>query len=69
MKLRTTAAVAVLLLAPAVPARPQGCAQCRDNTAATPPKTQAAYRHAITLIIATASSIFAASVFMLRKPR
>jgi hypothetical protein len=28
----------------------QGCAQCLDNTRATPPAVQAAYRHAIYLL-------------------
>jgi hypothetical protein len=52
-----------------IAARAQGCAQCRDNAAATPPQTQAAYRHAIVLLVVTAGSIFAGTVFMLRRSR
>ena len=47
----------------------QGCAQCLDNTAATPPATQAAYRHAILLLASTASVIFAAGVALMRRSR
>ena len=43
--LPAAALFAALSFAP--PLHAQGCAQCQDNTAATPPKTQAAYRHAI----------------------
>ncbi|NYF80658.1 copper resistance protein CopC [Granulicella arctica] len=59
----------VALLALSIPSNAQGCTQCRDNTAATPPQTQAAYRHAIELMVATAGSIFLATVFLLKKPR
>jgi hypothetical protein len=48
---------AALALSPAT-AYPQGCSQCRDNTAATPPATQAAYRHAILLMVFTAGGLF-----------
>jgi hypothetical protein len=47
----------------------QGCAQCRDNTAATPPQTQAAYRHAIELLAGTAGAVFAGTVWLLRRQR
>ncbi len=57
------------LLATAPSARAQGCAQCRDNTAATPPRTQAAYRHAIELLAATAATLFACTVLLLRRSR
>jgi predicted small integral membrane protein len=50
-------------------AHPQGCTQCRDNTAATPPKTQAAYRHAIILMTVTASILFLGTVAILRRQR
>ena len=32
-------------------AHAQGCAQCLDSTRATPPSVQAAYRHAIMLLV------------------
>jgi hypothetical protein len=63
-----TAIVAVCLVITA-PAFAQGCTQCRDNTAATPPRTQAAYRHAIVLLAATAGGIFAGSVLLLKRLR
>ena len=50
-------------------AHAQGCTQCRDNTAATPPATQRAYRHAIILMAIAASGIFLGTVVLLkRKP-
>ncbi len=58
-----------LLLAATPSAHPQGCAQCRDNAAATPPKTQAAYRHAIILLVATAGTLFTGTVFLLKRSR
>ncbi|MBB5345815.1 copper resistance protein CopC [Tunturibacter empetritectus] len=51
------------------PTLAQGCTQCQDNTAATPPKTQAAYRHAIILLTATASSLFVGSLFLFKRHR
>jgi len=45
----------------------QGCTQCRDNAAATPPATQRGYRHAIILLTVTAAAIFTGSVLMLRR--
>lgn len=45
----------------------QGCTQCRDNTAGTPPATQRAYRHAIILLTATATGIFASALFLIRR--
>ena len=62
-------ALATVFLALSASVNAQGCAQCRDNTAATPPRTQAAYRHAIVLLAATACGIFAASVFLLKRLR
>lgn len=47
----------------------QGCAQCQDNTASTPPETQAAYRHAILLLLSTAVLLFLAGVALLRRNR
>ena len=57
------------LLLTAPPARGQGCAQCRDNTASTPPATRRAYRHAILLLTVTASGIFLSGVTLLRRSR
>jgi hypothetical protein len=59
--------LAAFLITP--PARAQGCTQCQDNTAATPPKTQAAYRHAIILLTATASSVFLGSIYLFKRHR
>ena len=50
-------------------AHPQGCAQCRDNAAATPPKTQAAYRHAIILLVVTAGTLFTGTLVLLKRSR
>ena len=47
----------------------QGCTQCRDNTAATPPATRRAYRHAIILMTVTGGGLFIASVALLRRNR
>jgi len=49
------------------PLHAQGCTQCRDNTAATPPKTQAAYRHAIILMALAASGLFLGTVALLKR--
>jgi hypothetical protein len=61
--------ILVALLSLAAPAHAQGCALCRDNAASTPPSTQAAYRHAIVLLAATASILFAGTVFLLKRQR
>jgi len=58
---------AVLAIAPS--ARAQGCTQCQDNTAATPPNTQAAYRHAIIFMTATASGLFLGTLIVLKRHR
>ncbi len=47
----------------------QGCAQCLDNTRATPPAVQAAYRHAILLLAGFAATLFVAGTFLLRRNR
>ena len=64
-------ALLVLVFAIALFAHPplhaQGCTQCRDNTAATPPATQRAYRHAITLMAIAASGIFLGTVVLLKR--
>ncbi len=62
-----TLLLALLLQTPQLHA--QGCAQCRDNTAATPPATQRAYRHAIALLALTAGGIFVGTVTLLRRNR
>ena len=61
--------VTAFLLATGTPAAAQGCAQCRDNAAATPPATQRAYRHAIILLTLTASGLFLTTVTLLRRHR
>lgn len=53
------------LLAP--PLRAQGCTQCRDNTAATPPATQRAYRHAIILMIVAGGGLFLATLTLFKR--
>ena len=50
-----------------VPAFAQGCTQCRDNTAATPPATQRAYRHAIALMASTGCGLFIATLVLLKR--
>ena len=50
-------------------AHPQGCTQCRDNTAATPPATQRAYRHAIVLLAFGAAGFFVATLAILKRHR
>jgi hypothetical protein len=67
---RRAAALALILLLSTVlcsPLRAQGCTQCRDNTAATPPATQRAYRHAIVLMAIAASGIFLGTVALLKR--
>jgi hypothetical protein len=62
-------ALLTTLFAIPYPTHAQGCAQCQDNTAATPPKTQAAYRHAIVLMTVTAGGLFLGTLFLFRRPR
>jgi hypothetical protein len=50
-------------------AHPQGCAQCLDNTAATPPATQRAYRHAILLLTLTAGGLFVTTLALFKRHR
>lgn len=68
MKLRTLVLMLMLSAAPAW-SFAQGCTQCRDNAAATPPATQRAYRHAIILLTVTAGVLFVGTVTMLRRQR
>jgi hypothetical protein len=58
-----------MLLAATQGLHAQGCAQCRDNAAATTPQTQAGYRRAITLLVAGAATVFTGTVLMLRRAR
>ncbi len=51
------------------PAHAQGCTQCLDNTAATPPATQRAYRRAIVLLTLTAAGLFVTTVTLLKRHR
>jgi hypothetical protein len=60
-------ALVALVLAIAPFTYSQGCTQCRDNTAATPPATQRAYRHAIILMAIAASGIFLGTVVLLKR--
>lgn len=57
----------ILTIAPL--AHAQGCTQCLDNTAATPPKTQAAYRHAIILLTLTAGGLFVTTLALFKRHR
>jgi hypothetical protein len=56
-----------LWLAP--PAHAQGCTQCQDNTAATPPATQRAYRRAIILLTLSAGGLFGTTLVVFRRHR
>ena len=60
-----TAAIA----ATPIPAHAQGCAQCRDNTAATSPATQRAYRHAIILMSTAAATFFLTTLAIMKRNR
>ena len=61
--------ILLLLLLTPKPAQAQGCAQCLDSTRATPPKVQAAYRHAILLLGGTGVTLFVAGALFLRNHR
>ena len=64
---RTILLATVLTIAPS--AHAQGCAQCLDNTAATSPKTQAAYRHAIIMLTVTAAGLFVFTLALFKRHR
>ena len=51
------------------PAHAQGCTQCLDNTAATPPATQRAYRRAIILLTLTAGGLFVTTLALFKRHR
>jgi hypothetical protein len=63
------AALFAIILTAAPAAHPQGCPQCLDNTAATPPATQRAYRHAIILLTLTAGGLFVATLTLFKRHR
>jgi hypothetical protein len=67
--MKRTALVALLLFAllNAAPALAQGCTQCRDNTAATPPATQRAYRHAIILMAGAGCGLFITTLILVKR--
>ena len=64
---RTILLATALAIAPS--AHAQGCTQCLDNTAATSPKTQAAYRHAIILLTVTAGGLFVSTLALFKRHR
>jgi hypothetical protein len=74
---RSTAAISLLttvilftaLTLNPTPAHAQGCTQCLDNTAATPPATQRAYRHAIILLTLTAGGLFVTTLALFKRHR
>jgi hypothetical protein len=63
--------IAIILFTALIPppTHAQGCTQCLDNTAATPPATQRAYRHAIILLTFTAGGLFAATLALFKRHR
>ena len=63
------AALFAIILTVVPLAHPQGCPQCLDNTAATPPATQRAYRHAIILLTLTAGGLFVTTLALLKRHR
>jgi hypothetical protein len=63
------ASLSLLLIFATPYSHAQGCAQCRDNTATTPPQTQAAYRHAILLLTGVAAILFGSTIFLLKRDR
>jgi hypothetical protein len=61
--------VSLLLLGIAAQSFGQGCSQCLDNTRATPPAVQAAYRKAIYLLGGTGAALFIAGTLLIRRER
>jgi hypothetical protein len=57
----------VLLFTPAIHA--QGCAQCNDQIAQTPARTQSAYRKAILVLVFAGTGVFTAAVVLMRRLR
>jgi hypothetical protein len=67
MKRLALSALLLFALLSAAPAFAQGCTQCRDNTAATPPATQRAYRHAIILMTVVGGGLFITTLILLKR--
>ncbi|GGG85144.1 copper resistance protein CopC [Edaphobacter dinghuensis] len=67
MKRTVFGAILTCALLSAAPAFAQGCTQCRDNTATTPPATQRAYRHAIILMAGAGCGLFIATLVLLKR--
>jgi hypothetical protein len=63
-----TPLIALLLFLPPL-SHAQGCTQCLDNTAATPPATQRAYRRAIILLTLTAGGLFVTTLAIFKRHR
>ena len=59
--------VAGILFVLSAPMHAQGCTQCLDSTRATPPAMQAAYRHAILLLVGAASALFTIGLILFRR--
>jgi hypothetical protein len=68
-KILITIITLTALTASPPPAHPQGCTQCLDNTAATPPATQRAYRNAIILLTLTAGGLFVTTLALFKRNR
>jgi hypothetical protein len=60
--------IALVLFLPPL-AHAQGCTQCLDNTAATQPATQRAYRHAIILLTLSAGGLFVVTLVVFKRHR
>ena len=60
-------AVFLAALALPIPLHAQGCAQCRDNTAAATPATQRAYRRAIFLMTGSGAAFFLATLALFKR--
>ena len=67
MKRSALAALLFFALLSTAPVLAQGCTQCRDNTAATPPATRRAYRHAIILMAGAGCGLFIATLVLLKR--
>jgi hypothetical protein len=68
-KILTTIILFTALTLSPPPTHAQGCTQCLDNTAATPPATQRAYRRAIILLTLTAGGLFVTTLALFRRHR
>jgi len=68
-RIRTALGMMLAAAIVTIHAHAQGCAQCLDTTQSTPPAVQSAYRHAIYLLVAAASTLFAATLIIIRRNR